>query len=190
MNKISLALLISCAAWLGGCGGSAKTYYYTLQPAGLTEQRAPGKIESIAITSLRLPELVDRPQLVLRQGDTQVDISDNHQWAQSLKSEILDSLSRLLAQESGARRVSQSGQLGAGDAQIKVAVEITRFESIPGKEAILEAKWKIQGKGDAPAKTGQTLVRKPATGTAPYDALVTAHRQALTQLAREIAAGL
>ena len=193
INRFALALF--AAATVTACGTSTKTYYYTLQPLGQplsapAKQTAAGKIDSIAITALKLPELVDRPQLVLRKGETQVAIDDNHLWGQTLKSEILDSLASLLAQHSGARQVLLPSQFGREDAQYKIAVDILRFESIPGSETILEAQWKIHTKTDAKPTTGRALLREPASGAAPYDALVSAHRRALQRLAQEIANGL
>lgn len=190
--RLSLVLALCCAAFLTGCGSSAKTYYYTLQPLGQTTSAAKPTtpVVSIAITSLKLPELVDRPQLVLRQGETQVLIDDNHLWGQALKSEILDSLAHHLAQERGALQVILPGQSGAAEAQYKITVDILRFDSILGAEAILEARWRISGKPDTQPKTGHALVRENASGAVPYDALVAAHRRAVAKLAREIAGGL
>lgn len=192
MNQTRTALLIACAALLAACGGSAKTHYYTLQPLAAAA-RAPGaarNIEHIAITAFKLPELVDRPQLVLRQGETQVQIDDNHLWGQSLRNEILDSLASQLAQESGALRVTLPNQSGKDQAQYKIDLEITRFDSIPGTAAFIEARWTIQGKTTAQNKTGQAALSEPANGPGTHDALVAAHRRALARLAREIAGGL
>jgi len=191
MNQTRTALLIACAALLAACGGSAKTHYYTLQPlAAAARPPAARNIEHIAITAFKLPELVDRPQLVLRQGETQVQIDDNHLWGQSLRNEILDNLASQLAQETGALRVTLPNQSGKDQAQYKIDLEITRFDSIPGTAAVIEAHWTIQGKTAAQNKTGQAALSEPASGPDTHDALVAAHRRALARLAREIAGGL
>jgi uncharacterized lipoprotein YmbA len=189
--RISHAALALCAAFsLNACSSSVKTYYYTLQTDEATaREAAPVRQTSIALTSVSLPEIVDRPQLVLRTGTTQLDISDNHLWGQPLKSEIAHRLAVDLARETGAARVILPGQAGYDDAEIKLAVDILRFDSVPGKDATIEARWSVQRKGAAKSTDGHAVVKEVVSG-AGYDALIAAHSQALGQLSREIAAML
>lgn len=181
------ALALLAAISLNACSSSVKTYYYTLQTDALAaREAAPTRQTSIALASVSLPEIVDRPQLVLRTGTTQLDISDNHLWGQPLKSEIAHRLAIDLARETGAARVILPGQAGYDDAQIKLTVDILRFDSVPGKEATIEARWRVRRKGTTQPVNGHALVRVAVSGPS-YDALVTAHSQALAQLSREIA---
>ena len=185
--RIPHALLaLFAAALLHGCGSSAKTYYYTLQTGTISEPTAKPKRDSIAITALSLPEIVDRPQLVLRSGDTQVLISDNHLWGQPLKSEITRNLAAHLAQETGAARVLLSGQAGYDDAETKIAIDILRFDSVSGSEATIEASWSVRRKSVSQPVSGHALV-KETVNAAGYDALVAAHGRALARLSRDIA---
>ena len=190
IKHAALALLAATSLALGACSSSVKTYYYTLQTdAVAAREAAPTRQTSIALASVSLPEIVDRPQLVLRTGTTQLDISDNHLWGQPLKSEIAHRLAVDLARETGAARVILPGQAGYDDAEIKLAVDILRFDSVPGKEATIEARWSVQRKGTTQPVSGHTVVQKAVSGMG-YDALVTAHSQALAQLSHEIATTL
>ncbi len=190
ISHAALALLAAISLSLGACSSSVKTYYYTLQTdAAAARAAAPTRQTSIALAGVSLPEIVDRPQLVLRTGATQLDISDNHLWGQPLKSEIAHRLAVDLARETGAARVILPGQAGYDDAEMKLAVDILRFDSVPGKEATIEARWSVQRKGVTQPLSGHALVREAVNGTS-YDALVAAHGRALAQLSREIAATL
>jgi len=186
--KLQYAVLAVLVVLVGACGSSAKTYYYTLQTDAVSEAAAKQR-GSIAITALNLPEIVDRPQLVLRAGDTQVTISDNHLWGQPLKSEIARNLAAHLAQETDAARVLLPGQTGHDEAESKIAIDILRFDSVPGTSATIEANWSVRRKGTSQSVSGHAFV-KEAVGGAGYDALVAAHGRALARLGREIAASL
>lgn len=185
-----LALLLLVSVFVSACSTSAKTYYYTLQTvqAGTPIAKAATTRQVIAISTISIPEIVDRPQLVLRAGETQVLISDNHLWGQALKSEISRNLAAHLASETGAQ-VTTLGQ--GSEVDIKLSVDILRFDSVPNGEATIEAQWRIQRKDEVKAKAinGYALVRE-ASNAAGYDAIVAAHSRALTRLSNEIAATL
>lgn len=192
ISHVALALLAT--VFVAACSTSAKTYYYTLQ-SGQTdtpttkEAAASPRLNTIAISALSLPEIVDRPQLVLRSGETQVLISDNHLWGQALKNEIARNLGAHLARETGASHVILPGQAGLDDAEIKLAVDILRFDSVPGGDATIEARWSVLRKGVAKPVSGYALVREAASA-AGYDAIVAAHSRALARLSRDIATTL
>lgn len=197
MRTSSVVLALLASVFVTACSTSAKTYYYTLQSgqSGQTdtptakEPAANPRLNNIAISALSLPEIVDRPQLVLRSGETQVLISDNHLWGQALKSEITRNLAAHLARETGAAHVILPGQAGLDDAEIKLAVDILRFDSVLGGAATIEARWSVLRKGVAKSVSGYALVRETASA-AGYDAIVAAHSRALARLSRDMAATL
>ena len=192
INPLVLALLTG--VFVTACSTSAKTYYYTLQ-SKQTEipvaKEAPAalRLNRIAISALSLPEIVDRPQLVLRSGETQVLINDNHLWAQALKSEITRNLAVHLARETGATQVTVPGQASLDEADIKLTIDILRFDSVLGGDAVIEARWSVLRKGVAKPVSGYALVQEAASA-AGYDAIVAAHSRALARLSREITASL
>lgn len=185
MKRSVATLAILTAVLVNACGSSAKTYYYTLQSSAISVAASRSNIDSIAITALSLPEIVDRSQLVLRSGDTQLLINDNHRWGQPLKSELTRNLAAHLAQETGVARILLPGQTGHDEAEYKITIDILRFDSVPGTAAIIEASWSVRRKG-SPPQNGQTLLRE-AVNDVGYDTLVTAHGRALARLGRSIA---
>ena len=69
-------------------------------------------------------------------------------------------------------------------------VDIQRFEMTPGEAATVEALWSVRRVGgDAPRKTGRTVVSEPA-GVAGYEALVAAQSRALVAVSRDLAQAL
>ena len=80
-----LALALS----LSGCAGiSPPTQFYTLaDPGAVSSPVAPASVRSnaaIGVGPLRLPAMLDRPQIVTRKDDNRVDLAEFHRWAGEL----------------------------------------------------------------------------------------------------------
>ncbi|MDR4493963.1 MAG: PqiC family protein [Nitrospirales bacterium] len=87
----NLALLTVITWLLSGCAGSPPVHYYTLSveaETGLPSSVTDRTTLTLAVDPISLPDVVDRPQIVLQSGSNQVTLVDDHRWAESLKSEI------------------------------------------------------------------------------------------------------
>lgn len=176
--------------WLAGaaaCGRSPGVTFYTLTamtPEATAPTTAP---HAVAVGPVTLPELIDRPQLVIRVAANRVEILETHRWAESLQSEIPRVLAENLARLLRPARVSAYQQNASRDAEYRVLVDIQRFESIPGDGVTIEALWSVRRTaiGAAP-KNGRSLVREPVRGMG-YDALTAAHSRALAAISNDIA---
>jgi len=181
-------LFLLCVA--SGCGRSPGVTFYTLSalaPEATDPTAAP---HGVVVGPVTLPELIDRPQLVIRVAANRVEILETHRWAESLKSEIPRLLAENLARLLRPARVSAYQQNASKDAEYRVLVDIQRFETIPGEGVTIEALWSVRrtAVGAAPRK-GHSLVSEPARGTG-YDALITAHGRALAAISGDIAQAL
>jgi uncharacterized lipoprotein YmbA len=179
---ISLALM----ALLGACGSSPAPRYYTLG-AGADIAPAIGAEAdalSIWVAPVALPEAVDRPQLVVRVAPNRVAILDGHRWAEPLAGAISRTIAADLSVLLGGARVSSEAQHGAASAQVRVLVDVQRFESVPGQGVTIEALWSVRRAAEA--QRGRSLVTEPA-GSLDYDAIAAAHSRALAALSRDIA---
>jgi len=185
MTRGLIASLILAASMLAACGSSPTPRFFVLSAP---EQPAAKAVYSVAVGPVTVPEIVDRPQLVLRTGANEVTIAEQTRWAESLKSRIPRVIAANLAQSLGDAYVSAYPQGTGGEADYRVAVDIQRFESALGEAATVEALWTVSpatGKSGA-AGSGRSLVREPTQGK-DYDALVAAHGRALASISRDIA---
>lgn len=184
---IRLLLLCVVLAALSGCAGSPRINFYTLDapPYPETLGAASSRFD-VLLGPLSLPEMVDRPQLVVRSGDNRVEIVDTSRWAQPLKSELARALAANLARDLGTLRVFLAGQGMTGEPDLRVSVDILRFESRPADEATIEARWIIYRKGGTTPLTGHALARETVHGEG-HELLVAAHGRALARIGREIA---
>ena len=190
MNLLRWSSLLALLFWLvaaTGCARSPKVTFYTLEPAAGTPPAASGPVQStIAVGAITLPEVVDRQQLVVRGDGSRVVILEMHRWGGPLKSEIPRLLAENLRRLLGTDRVSADPQNAGRDADIRVLVDIQRFEAIPGESVTVDAFWTIRSTAGGASKTGRSLVREPVRGTG-YDAIVAAYSRALGVVSTDIA---
>ncbi len=112
----SAALFLTISS-LTGCGSSPRETYYTLSAGAAVNGATSASGESaysIAVGPITLPEVVDRPQFVLRAGPNEVSIVELHRWAGPLRSEIPRIIADNLAADLNVKRVAAYPQ-SAGD---------------------------------------------------------------------------
>ena len=174
------------AALLAACGGTApREQYYTLSGPDTPLPAATAAGPSILVL-VTVPEGVDRSPMVLRTGPNQVDVTDFHRWAEPLKHAIPRVVAEHLAREVGTPRVF-AGRAAAGQAvDLRVAIDVQRFESSLQQGAILDALWTVSGAKATTARTRRSLLVEPAPSPDPAG-LAAAHSRALARLAGEIA---
>jgi uncharacterized lipoprotein YmbA len=173
---------------LSGCG-SPKEYLYTLSSStasGSTGALPASVRPSIAVGPITLPEVVDRPQMVVRVGPNQVALVEQHRWAEPLRNGIARVVAEDLAHLLGTRQVVTSYQNGSQTADYQVILDIQRFESALALAVTIDALWMVRRVTDGQTRTGRLLVRESTSGEG-YDALVEAHNRALAMVSRDIA---
>lgn len=173
-------------AVLASCGSPPKERFYTLSAAGVAAATAAEAREHVVVGPVTLPEVVDRPQLVVRIGANEVAILEQHRWAEPLKSEIPRLIARTLSQLLGASRVSAYPESASQEAGLRVTIDILRFEAVPGIEASVDALWSVRRLPGGKPTTGRSVVSEPIAGEG-YDAVVAAYGRALATLSRNIA---
>jgi len=188
-SSMRLAALTLLLAILVSCAGSAPVHFYTLSVEAPAAGSDPsGKAIRIAVGSIALPEVVDRPQMVVRSGPNQVNLVEEHRWAESLKGEIprviAENLSRLLSTD----QVWAYPQQAKVKVDYRVSVDIQRFDSIPGENVAIEALWSVKRVSQEAdeSKVGRSNVRQPVSGQG-YETLAEAHSRALAAISGEIA---
>ena len=174
-------------AVLTSCGSPPKERFYTLSAAGVAANATAAEAgDHVVVGPVTLPEVVDRPQLVVRIGANEVAILEQHRWAEPLKSEIPRLIARTLSQLLGTSQVSAYPESASQEAGLRVAVDIQRFEAAPGIEVSVEALWSVRRLPGGKPTTGRSVVREPIAGEG-YDAVVAAYGRALATLSGDIA---
>lgn len=178
------------AILLCGCAASHKVNVYTLQlpsyPDVQTLAGSATSVLSVLLDPVTVPELVNRPQLVVHTDDHQVRIIESSRWAQTLKDEVAAVLAANLARDLGTLRVFLHAHDMPDEPQIRVAVNILRFESRPGVAATIEALWTMRYNSNRTPVTGRSIVHE-AVQDGGYPSLLAAHGRALARISHAIA---
>jgi uncharacterized lipoprotein YmbA len=175
--------LCALAAALAGCA-TPRSAFYTLSPSAAAAP-APSAC-SVYVGPVSLPEIVDRPQIVVRTGPNQVFFDEFNRWGSPLRYEIARVVAEDLGSLLGTPMVAASPRPPDGDAAYRVAVDVIAFESSPGEAAVLDAAWTVRSARDGAVRSGRTAVRE-ATGDGGYPALAAAHSRALGAVSAAIA---
>jgi len=198
------ALLLAAASIaIAGCGAVPVQHYYVLTPldratANAKPANAAPPIVAIFVDQAHVPDIVDRPQLVIGTGDNSVTILEQQRWAEPLRVAIAEVVALDLARLIDGARVSAAQQISIPGDAWRLSLDVQRFESHPGDSVVIEVAWTLRrGDGEANAVTGAAAVsrsgrssaRETVAGTG-YDAIAQAHSKALADISREIAAAV
>jgi uncharacterized lipoprotein YmbA len=180
-----IAAFVLVASMLAGCATSPAPRFYML---GTPAQPAAKAVYSVVVGALTVPDIVDRPQFVLRTAANEVTIPDDVRWAEPLKTAIPRVIAANVALALGDAYVSAYPQATGIESDYDVLVDIQRFESVLGEAATVEAQWTVRGVKDKSGalRSGRSVAREPVTSN-DYDALVAAHGRALASISRDIA---
>jgi uncharacterized lipoprotein YmbA len=167
-------------------------HFYTLSPmsdgSSLSQDAIPASAAqgTIGIGPVRLPEAIDRPQMVIRISPNRLDVSEHHRWAGALDREIARVVAENLAFLLGTVPVVVFPWAAADTPSLRVALDIQRFDGKPGMEARLSVTWTISQAGAALHRQ-QSRLRQPVLQEC-HEALVAAQSRLLEDLSRQIAA--
>ncbi|WP_454731036.1 MULTISPECIES: PqiC family protein [Cupriavidus] len=199
ISSAMLALPLA-AALLAGCA-SPEPRYYTLAGSANgapTVNGAPAAAPApgarplwIEVAPVRVPERLNRPQLVVRSGqDGELRLLDQSRWSAPLPDELRDALSQQLQARLGALDTYQQGLSGLPDEApvYRITTEVVRLEASVGERASATINWTVRRLPDGKVSAGRTQAELPAPGA--VDGVVAAYRQIVSGTADDIAAGM
>ena len=174
-----------------GCTSSPASRFYTLsslQEGGGNPKKSPSDQGlTIVVGPVKLPEYLDRAEIVARSGSNRIMVSDFDLWAGSLAEDfgeaLAENLSVLLSTESVI--VYHGPRPSSVDYQ--VMVDVIRFDGPLGGDVSLIARWAIiKGKEKKLVSVRKSTIIEPS-GAQGYEAMVAADSRAVEKLSREIA---
>ncbi len=168
---VAVVALVACAA------SAPPVHLHSLMPAEPAPRDASRLPMAIALEPIRVPAQVDQAQWLVRLPDDSLAVLEQERWASPLS----DELRQALLEELGARYGAVEGRAPAEVPVLRVGVALRRFDSIPGREARIEAAWTVAAGGAAPTLRCEALLREPAAAGMP--ALAASHRRAVVRLA-------
>ncbi len=190
----AVVLGFACMGTMMGCAATQPSKFYLLTPLPNSETAEQGLAVkdgvAIGIGPIDLPEYLNRPQIVTRAGRNELGLAEFNKWGEPLQ----DNISRVLAENLSILLSTDRTALfpwnssTAIDYQIRV--EMIRFDSEPGGNIFLSARWSLYGEnGREVLLVKKSQITNRADGQ-DYDALVAAMSGNLADLSREIATAI
>jgi uncharacterized lipoprotein YmbA len=142
-------LVVACLVSVGvGCT-SAPVRHYTLTPTPDKTLPALETALPIDVRVLHIPPQLDRTELMVRTGPTDVTLLDNEQWASPVKDEIKQALWLELQ-----RQLGRMTELRPALTRLTLDIDVQRLEAELGQYALLEASWSATLSTTGPPSAG------------------------------------
>ncbi|MBK4736887.1 PqiC family protein [Noviherbaspirillum pedocola] len=175
------------AALIAGCGTPGPDHFYTLAPPALASAApAAAARYTVSVGPVKLPQSVDRPQLVLRESGSQVKILEQHRWAGPLPEEIARSLAASLARQLPDARITTGGNSVPRAGEMSVRLDIERFEASRDNGVTVQGVWTLRQEGVDPVS--RQFTASETAGDGSYDAIVAAYSRALAAVGEAVSA--
>ncbi|MGO4152168.1 PqiC family protein [Cupriavidus sp. YAF13] len=186
------AVIAFAAAVLAGCA-SPQARYYTLSLPALARPAAtpaPGQATApvwIEVAPVRVPERVNRVNLVLSDGNGRLRLLAQDRWSASLPDEFRDALSQRLQASLGAVDAYQHGRSGA-EPLYRVSAEVVQIDAQIDERVSAIVNWTVRRMPDGRVTVGHTRAELAAPGG--VDGVVAGYQQVVVNAAADIAAAV
>ncbi len=190
------SVAVSLVFGLAGCASTPPVRFHSLLPVddAATRSAAAGSGFTVTLGPVSVPPQVDQPQWLVRAPDGSLSLLEQERWAAPLRSELRSALLDRWVTGWGAVEApltlafasAASSASPASPSNWRVVVDVTRFESFPGREVRLDSRWSASAGQRDTATIGCRSVIRESVGEGML-ALAAGHRSAVARLADEIA---
>jgi uncharacterized lipoprotein YmbA len=191
---IKSAFLFILVAFATACASTEPAKFYALSAMDTSiSENAPDSFAgdiTIGIGPIKIPDYLDRPEIVIRGRNNEIIMAEFDQWAGQLKESFALILSENLSIMLSTDNIATHPWSGSIPIDYQVVVEIVQFEGTPGERVTLIARWNVLG-----CKKNELLAMKRSSftvtaGSDGYGALVTALSKAIEEYSVEISSTL
>jgi uncharacterized protein len=189
---LSVFIIIAVTALLYSClGRTPQTNFYKLSPLKEIKPEHPLSPDfSIAIGPVTIPSEIDRPQIILRDHESRIKMSEYHRWSGPIQEDIASVLSSNLSLLLGTDRILPRDQESLFPFTHFIALHINRFDGQWKGEVLLDVTWSIQkNQHPYPLIVKRSVIREPVLSD-DYEGLVATQSKALSGLSRLMAASV
>ena len=146
-SKISATLLLLLCSLLAGCLGSGTknvVRYYLVDPVAVDEPAINADNQlAIELIDLNIPQYLHRFLIVTRTGENRLRFSENNQWGENLRKNLLRTLAINLASRLSTIDIGSPLNRSATLPDYRVQVHIAQFELDSYGKVQLLARWQL-----------------------------------------------
>jgi len=143
MKRIILVVMVLC---LAACR-STPSSFYMLAPSTYGKDSVTVKRNVNVGIFVKIPKYVERPQIVTKKNDVEMQISEFNRWIAPLDDNIIEVITAdMLSLSKKIKVIPTSANRKNFD--YMVVVDIKRFDAVLGDKAVISAMWSIKNGDD------------------------------------------
>lgn len=185
----SRLLMLGFTVVLASCASSPSPVYLTLDVPHSALPVQPGQ-RAVVVGPVSVPEIVDRPQLMLSTAPNRVEPAPRLRWAQPYKHEIAQALAAQLAQAAANPRIVPAAAALPDEPYLRVVVDLLHVELREGDSVSMDVLWSVRENPGGKVLASQRSLLHEAVSGPGGEALAAAQSRALARLATQIAGTL
>ena len=187
-------VFLLAGSFLSGCITTSHpvTRFYVLNPLDpgvslVSDADRKGAL-SVEVAWLRLPQYLEKPQIVTRSSGNRLELAEYRQWGGTLRKNMMRVLAQNLSQLLATPNIAISPHRPPAPPDFRVELEVMQFERGSDGQVRLSVQWRLsRGKDRKPLETRITDLTSPVahTGT-DIEHTVSAMSMLLGELSRII----
>lgn len=144
MRTLRWIIPVVMVSYLTACGSSPPTSYYTLDPVYADATQVDLGELRIGVGSFDFPDLLDRPQIVLRGTGNEVILNEFGRWADDLDRRFQAVVARNLVVAAGTDHVYEHPWRENFDVDYRVLGIVDQFSADTSGVIRLKVRWVVQ----------------------------------------------
>jgi uncharacterized lipoprotein YmbA len=176
--------------FLAACSTTPPVAYYTLNTLPERQQEVPAGVTddtlAIGVGPVEFPNFLDRPQIVTRKSQNQIEVSEFHRWAGSFPGDFSRVLAKNISILLPTDRVAVYPWGEQFTPTYRIKLDVEQFDGRLGEGVVLDVTWMVTDQeGTNQLLVRRSLIEEPAFDKT-YEALVEAKSNGLATLSRTI----
>ena len=176
--------------FVAACSTTPPVAYYTLNTLPEMQQEIPAAVMddtlAIGVGPVEFPKFLDRPQIVTRKSQNQIEVSEFHRWAGSFPGDFSRVLAKNISILLPSDRVAVYPWGEQFSPTYRVKLDVEQFDGQLGERVVLDVTWMVTDQeGTNKLLVRKSLIEEPVSDKT-YEALVVAESNALVTLSRTI----
>jgi len=182
-------VIVSLILFLTACGSSPKTNFYVLNAdlGAMTREANINKGPAVGVWRVKLPDILDRSEIVTRDSQFEIKLGDFSWWAGSLDKNMTQLIAAELSERLRSSLVVVSPWESYRKLDYQVVIRVERFDGVLGGEAVLRGVWGLLDAEGQKELQREAFAFKANTADSTYKEMVAAMSQLTVQLAGQVA---
>jgi uncharacterized lipoprotein YmbA len=187
---IALFFIVSLLSACMGGGATTPIRYYLVDPVEYPSESIKAvKPLSIEILDLHIPQYLERFQIASRSSESRLEFSEDNQWGENLRKNLLRSVARNLSRLLSTIDIGTPLNRSSSSPDYRVQIHIEQFEQDIDNKVKLIARWQLTS-GSQSKSLGvfsAELQSEQILEEENYDQMISSMRQLYGELSERIA---